>query len=186
MCAVISACATGDQRITATVLCAARLPNPLLCQRWRAPGPHTESARHPTDRAPGPRYRERRRAPGAGPDTQIAGRDEQARDALRLTSACHPSAHPHPRTLSSDLPSASRSHPDPHANHLCTRRRDPASNPSSVPPIQPVPPALIRMPHIQSAASSDPHATYPARRVPFFQERTPNITVWGKTVTAVT
>ena len=31
------------------------------------------------------------------------------------------------------------------------------------------------------APSSDPRATHPARRVPFFQERTPNLTVWGKT-----
>ena len=28
--------------------------------------------------------------------------------------------------------------------------------------------------------SSNPRATHPARRVPFFQERTPNLTVWGK------
>ena len=27
--------------------------------------------------------------------------------------------------------------------------------------------------------SSDPRATHPARRVPFFQERNPNLTVWG-------
>ena len=30
------------------------------------------------------------------------------------------------------------------------------------------------------APSSDPCATRPARRVPFFQERTPNITAWGE------
>ena len=28
--------------------------------------------------------------------------------------------------------------------------------------------------------SSDPRATHPARHVPFFQERTPNLALWGK------
>ena len=31
----------------------------------------------------------------------------------------------------------------------------------------------------RSACHVDPRATHPARRVPFFQERTPNLTVWG-------
>ena len=48
--------------------------------------------------------------------------------------------------------------------------------------------APIRVAHIQSRPSapirvtppsSDPRATHPARRVPFFQERTPNLIVWG-------
>ena len=42
---------------------------------------------------------------------------------------------------------------------------------------------LFRGPHpVPRAPSSDPHATHPARRVPFFQERTPNLTVCRKRV----
>ena len=44
------------------------------------------------------------------------------------------------------------------------------------------PPAPSRVPiaSVLRAPSSDPRATLPARRVPFLQERTPNLTVWGK------
>ena len=41
-------------------------------------------------------------------------------------------------------------------------------------------PAPIRVPQIRPRApSSDPRATHLTWRVPFFQERTPNLTVWG-------
>ena len=35
-------------------------------------------------------------------------------------------------------------------------------------------------PSAPAAPSSEPRATHPALRVPFFQERSPNLTVWGK------
>ena len=109
--------------------------------------------------------------------------------------SCEPPANPHathpcsdPRTDPHELPSVllirapirvppirprSRRHrgPQPPTAGLSSDPRSQlASGPASRGPAHPAP----------RAPSSHVRATHPARRVPFFQERTPNLTVWGK------
>ena len=57
-----------------------------------------------------------------------------------------------------------------------------SADPICAPPIRSAHPQLRSACHPSAprAPSSDPCATHPARRVHFFQEKTPNFTVWGK------
>ena len=55
-----------------------------------------------------------------------------------------------------------------------------SSNPHATPAPQ-APSSDLHATHpVLRAPSSDPRATHPASHVAFFQERTPNLTVWGK------
>ena len=106
-----------------------------------------------------------------GPALSAAG----PRPLSVLRSARHPSC------------SASPTHPAPRP---CPGLPRPPA-PTGVPPIRPRrphtsdhpvcgPPAGIRVPPSSPGPSSNPRAIHPARRVPFYQERTPNLAVWGK------
>ena len=67
---------------------------------------------------------------------------------------------------------------DPRATHAAPRLPAPirmACHPSSTQA-----PSSACHPSNTEASSSNPRATHPARRVPLFQERTPNLPVWGK------
>ena len=62
-----------------------------------------------------------------------------------------------------------------------TQLRAPSSDPRATHPVSRC--QLRPMPPIQPRAhSSDPCPSHPARRVPFFQDRTPNLTVWGNRI----
>ena len=92
----------------------------------------------------------------------------------QLRSACHPSG----RAPSSDPCATNPRATDPAAGpHPIPRA--PSSDPRATHPVLRFS-APIRIPIISvlQAFSSDPRVIHPARRVPFFQESTPNLTVW--------
>ena len=61
--------------------------------------------------------------------------------------------------------------------------RAPSSGPRATHPAAPPwAPSSVPSAAVLRAPSSDPCATHPARRDPFFQERTLNLTVWGRVV----
>ena len=131
------------------------------------PGPDIQSARAPTQ--------------SARPDTQTGPRRASEPDIKRCRALTLSVARG-PATLSRSLfrapPLSSASHPSgPRAPRIWSCRPPnesqpchPVRNPSSEP----------RATHPVRAPSSDPRATHPARAA-FFQERTPNLTVWGIT-----
>ena len=86
-----------------------------------------------------------------------------------------PPIHPSPQHPSSG-PSA-RAGPQLRSHPRC------GPPPSDLCSTHPVLRARLPITSVLRAPSSDPRATPPAWRVPFFQERTPNLTVWGKTTT---
>ena len=70
--------------------------------------------------------------------------------------------------------------PGPHTPSSDPRPRAPSSDPHATHPVRGRPQLRSAChPSGPRASSSDPRATHPARRVPFFQERAPNLTVWG-------
>ena len=126
----------------------------------------------------------------SGPAAQIrvfiAGHLRSVRAPIPVPPICRPPAPirvpPRPVRATPDL--ARVSAPVPVRVPLIRPRRPPA--PTRVHPALRATLICSAGPQLRSTCypargpSSDPRATHPARRVPFFQERTPNLTVWGK------
>ena len=169
----VPALSIGPAARRSLTLCAARSLCRALCP---APGalPVSRSRSSVSDRrstlcAGAQRVPARRSCPGAlcvGPRHSLAVCAGPLRSAC--LSACHPSG-PRPRLRSACYPSGPRTPQDPHATHPLPRPR--ATHPRSTAPPSSGPRA--RPPLIRPC-----HPSPPAH--PFFQERTPNLTVWGK------
>ena len=139
------------------------------------------------------------RAPAIRPATHglCASSSDPCATSRQLRSVRNPSSPNHPSSLRpvSRANHSVRGPPssDPGAIHYLQRSAPRTPIPDTAPVAVRKPPAQIRVPLIRScgpeavgpssrprAPSSDQRATQLARRVPFFQEITPNLPVWGK------